>query len=66
MNSGRGPFHNLTNEHGLTPLIVHQFRGCVDLHGQSIPHGYIFYPGPDECLVSTEGIYFLLSLLLHS
>ena len=35
------------------PLVVHQFQGCVDLKGQSIPHGLLFAPGPDECLICT-------------
>ena len=36
---------------GLTPLVVHHYQGCIDLHGQSIPHGLLFAPGPDECQV---------------
>ncbi len=37
----------------LTPLVVHHYQGCVDLHGQSIPHGFLFAPGPDECQICT-------------
>ena len=35
------------------PLVVNQYQGCVDVRGQSIPHGLLFAPGPDECLVCT-------------
>ena len=35
----------------LNPLVVHHYQGCIDLHGQSIPHGLLFAPGPDECQV---------------
>ena len=37
----------------LNPLVVHHYQGCIDLHGQSIPHGLLFAPGPDECQVCT-------------
>jgi hypothetical protein len=35
------------------PLVVSQYSGCVDVRGQSIPHGFLFAPGPDECLICT-------------
>ena len=32
--------------------------GCIDIKGQSIPHGLLFAPGPDECQVKWQiGIF---------
>ncbi len=46
-----GGGHNST---ATTSTGVHHFnRGCVDLRGQAIPHGYLFAPGPDECQICT-------------
>ncbi|TRY63345.1 hypothetical protein TCAL_04014 [Tigriopus californicus] len=61
-------FRNLSSESGLTPLIVNNRKGCIDLDGKPIPHGFLFAPGPDECLVCTcsDGLQSLCRTVLCS